>query len=72
MEKLLHLMLREIERLAVLANNKAVPRSTQVYIFGSYAPADAGPASHLPEAMVEAAAHAQRAVPALVPPAALR
>lgn len=32
-----HLMLLEIERLAVLANNKAVPRSTQVYLFGSYA-----------------------------------
>lgn len=33
-----HLMLLEIERLAVLANNKAVPRETQVYLFGSYAP----------------------------------
>jgi hypothetical protein len=33
-----HLMLLEIERLAVLANNKAVPRKTQVYLFGSYAP----------------------------------
>ena len=33
-----HLMLLEVERLAVLANNKAVPRSTQVYLFGSYAP----------------------------------
>ena len=33
-----HLMLLEIERLAVLANNTAVPRSTQVYLFGSYAP----------------------------------
>jgi hypothetical protein len=33
-----HLMLLEIERLAILANNKAVPRSTQVYMFGSYAP----------------------------------
>ena len=32
-----HLMLLGIERLAVLANNKAVPRSTQVYMFGSYA-----------------------------------
>lgn len=32
-----HLMLLEIERLAILANNKAVPRSTQVYLFGSYA-----------------------------------
>lgn len=33
-----HLILLEIERLAVLANNKAVPRATQVYLFGSYAP----------------------------------
>ena len=33
-----HLMLLGIERLAVLANNKAVPRSTQVYMLGSYAP----------------------------------
>lgn len=33
-----HLMLLEIERLAILANNKAVPRSTQIYMFGSYAP----------------------------------
>lgn len=33
-----HLMLLEIEKLAILANNKAVPRSTQVYMFGSYAP----------------------------------
>jgi hypothetical protein len=33
-----NLMLLEIERLAILANNKAVPRSTQVYMFGSYAP----------------------------------
>ncbi len=33
-----HLMLLEIERLAVLANNRAVPRQTQVYFFGSYAP----------------------------------
>lgn len=31
-------MLLEIERLAVLANNKAVPFETQVYLFGSYAP----------------------------------
>lgn len=36
-ESLFHLMLLEIERLAVLANNRAVPRSTQVYLFGSYA-----------------------------------
>lgn len=34
-----HLMLLEIERLAILANNKAVPRSTQIYMFGDYAPA---------------------------------
>lgn len=32
-----HLMLLEIERLAILANNKAVPRHTQVYMFGAYA-----------------------------------
>lgn len=32
-----HLMLLEIERLAILANNKAIPRHTQVYMFGSYA-----------------------------------
>ncbi len=37
MEARFHLMLLEIERLAVLANNQAVPRSTQVYLFGSYA-----------------------------------
>jgi hypothetical protein len=34
-----HLMLLEIERLAILGNNKAVPGLTQVYMFGSYAPA---------------------------------
>jgi hypothetical protein len=38
METRFHLMLLEIERLAILANNKAVPRSTQVYMLGSYAP----------------------------------
>jgi negative regulator of sigma E activity len=38
MERRFHLMLLEIERLAILANNNAVPRSTQVYMFGSYAP----------------------------------
>ena len=32
-----HLMLLEIERLAILANNKAVPRHTQVYMLGAYA-----------------------------------
>lgn len=37
MEAKFHHMLLEIERLAVLANNKAVPPSTQVYLFGSYA-----------------------------------
>jgi hypothetical protein len=38
MEGRFHLMLLEIEKLAILANNKAVPRPTQVYMFGSYAP----------------------------------
>lgn len=38
MERKFHLMLLEIERLAILANNRAVPRQTQVYMFGSYAP----------------------------------
>ena len=38
MERKFHLLLLEIERLAILANNKAVPRHTQVYMFGSYAP----------------------------------
>jgi hypothetical protein len=38
MERLFHLMLLEIERLAILANNHAVPRHTQVYMFGFYAP----------------------------------
>jgi hypothetical protein len=38
MEARFHLMLLEVERLAILANNKAVPRSTQVYMLGSYAP----------------------------------
>ncbi len=37
MNELFHRMLIEIERLAILANNKAVPRPTQVYMFGSYA-----------------------------------
>jgi hypothetical protein len=37
MENKFHLLLLEIERLAILANNKAVPRPTQVYMFGSYA-----------------------------------
>lgn len=38
MEARFHRMLLEIERLAILANNSAVPRETQVYMFGSYAP----------------------------------
>lgn len=38
MESKFHLLLIEIERLAILANNRAVPRHTQVYMFGSYAP----------------------------------
>ena len=37
METKFHLMLLEIEQLALLANNQAVPRLTQVYMFGSYA-----------------------------------
>lgn len=37
MESKFHLMLLEIERLAILANNNAVPRPTQVYMFGWYA-----------------------------------
>jgi hypothetical protein len=38
MEARFHLMLLEIERLAILANNRAVPRSTQIYMLGSYSP----------------------------------
>jgi hypothetical protein len=38
MENKFQLLLLEIERLAILANNRAVPRHTQVYMFGSYAP----------------------------------
>lgn len=37
MEAKFHLMLLEVERLAILANNKAVPRSTQIFMFGWYA-----------------------------------
>jgi len=37
MEARFHLMLLEVERLAILANNDAVPRPTQVYMFGWYA-----------------------------------
>jgi hypothetical protein len=36
MEAKFHLMLLEIEQLAILANNRAVPRHTQVYMLGSY------------------------------------
>lgn len=36
MEAKFHLMLLEIEQLAILANNHAVPRPTQVYMLGSY------------------------------------
>ncbi len=32
-----HTMMLEVERLAILANNNAVPESTQVYMFGWYA-----------------------------------
>ncbi len=31
-----HLLLLHVEQLAILANNQAVPRSTQVYMFGLY------------------------------------
>jgi len=37
MEARFHLMLLEVERLAILANNNAVPRPTQIYMFGWYA-----------------------------------
>ena len=36
MEGKFHLMLLELEQLAILANNRAVPRHTQVYMLGSY------------------------------------
>lgn len=32
-----HTMMLEVERLAILANNRAIPQSTQVYMFGWYA-----------------------------------
>lgn len=32
-----HLLLLQVEQLAILAANEAVPRSTQVYMFGQYA-----------------------------------
>jgi len=37
MEAKFHLMLLEVERLAILANNDAVPRPTQIYMSGWYA-----------------------------------
>ncbi|MGP1347182.1 MAG: hypothetical protein ACTS3F_11030 [Phycisphaerales bacterium] len=37
MESRFHVMLIEIEHLAILANNNAVPRHTQVYMFGWHA-----------------------------------
>ena len=37
MEAKFHAMLIEVEHLAILANNNAVPRHTQVYMFGWYA-----------------------------------
>ena len=37
MEAKFHLMLLEVERLAILANNNAVPRPKQIYMFGWYA-----------------------------------
>lgn len=37
MERRFLLMLLEIEQMALLANNRAVPRHTQVYMFGAYA-----------------------------------
>ena len=36
-ETKIHLMLLDIEQLALLANNNAVPRVTQVYMLGAYA-----------------------------------
>lgn len=36
-ETKIHLMLLDIEQLALLANNNAVPRMTQVYMLGAYA-----------------------------------
>lgn len=38
MEAKFQLMLLDIERMAILANIKAIPRATQVYMLGSYAP----------------------------------
>jgi hypothetical protein len=37
MERKFHDMLLDVERLALLGNNNAVPRQTQVYMFGWYA-----------------------------------
>jgi len=36
-ERRFHVLLLQIEQLAILANNHAVPESTQVYMFGLYA-----------------------------------
>jgi len=36
-ERRFHLMLLQVEQLAILANNHAVPQSTQVYMLGLYA-----------------------------------
>ncbi len=36
-ETKIHLMLLDLEQLALLANNDAVPRMTQVYMLGAYA-----------------------------------
>jgi hypothetical protein len=38
MERKFHLMLLEVERLAMLANNRAISRQAQTYMFGFYAP----------------------------------
>jgi hypothetical protein len=36
-ERKFHVLLLQVEQLAILANNHAVPESTQVYMFGLYA-----------------------------------
>jgi hypothetical protein len=36
-ERRFHVLLLQVEQLAILANNEAVPDSTQVYMFGLYA-----------------------------------
>jgi hypothetical protein len=35
-ERKFHVLLLQVEQLAILANNRAVPESTQVYMFGLY------------------------------------